>query len=719
MSCNISIPLQRIIDDVAEALAGKYISVDNPFLNESVLTDTTFRGDITMDTAARDALCSVIQNCNITAAELEWLATPTGDGEVAISSITGGVSWISLAGFVEDIISDIPDPVVRAEDVVISEGLSQADYNETFASYGYDTGITVTAKNGSLARNLADKVQDSIDLRDFTKPTDADHTSGIQAAADAAKLSKKPLIGAGTYHIKSGDVNFRHLQTDLKDCTFIVSKPYKIIGGGHAGTGNNPTQHLGSIRRPVITTVLDDLIDPTLQIIGAKGQNISISYIDYLQFYQSSDPTTFPADASQAYSIFNITSAIKISVDTDPRFDGGASQDGAGSRNQWFNENTINLGRCYGFYIRGSYPHNHNIINGGAFEGNSVIRIEHGNKNTFKSLRLEGSNAKVYFGEDSSGNTLERGWFSVPSNFYFLPEVEDYGILNDVRVIWDKASNKRVLMRLTELDAIYDNVLQDSNVRIYRAASRNYIKGIPLGFAAIASTKICGIKTGEFLMATLKGTAATSYIMRIFVYGIDKKQIMLTAESDYNVISLFTINAVLGCYERTFTGLNFFGLRDDRIKYVRVEIVARNTRASQTATDMTIFINSLEDMTKMEVLTEEQTTPTKVSLTKPTQFVGEVGQVVPGLTEDYKCTYMVYTKTTSATNSDVLVVNVDNLQLPNVGSTAVGDLIGIELDDGSVHWSTVESTAAKAVTISTALPSVSKTGSSVYVSRLV
>lgn len=104
MSCNISIPLQRIIDDVAEVLAGNYISVDNPFLNESVLTDTTFRGDITMDTEARNALCAILKTCGITAIELEWLDRPTVVGQVAISSTSLGevvTTWENLKALVQ------------------------------------------------------------------------------------------------------------------------------------------------------------------------------------------------------------------------------------------------------------------------------------------------------------------------------------------------------------------------------------------------------------------------------------------------------------------------------------------------------------------------------------------------------------------------------------------------------------------------------------------
>lgn len=128
MSCNIRIPIQQIIDDVAEALSGRYISVDNPFLNEAVLTDTTLRGDITADTKARDALCGILQTCGITAVELEWLDKPLSAGLIAISQETAGgitVSWESLDALITGGIVG----KVFAKDVLTDSGATQETVN--------------------------------------------------------------------------------------------------------------------------------------------------------------------------------------------------------------------------------------------------------------------------------------------------------------------------------------------------------------------------------------------------------------------------------------------------------------------------------------------------------------------------------------------------------------------------------------------------------------
>lgn len=173
MSCNISIPLQRIIDDVISALSGKYIATDNPYLNEAVLTATTFRGDITMDTEARNALCQIIQTCDITAEELEWLARPTAAGMVAVSGESGGeivTTWQNLVAIIEQTITENKEDV-RAEDVIVSASMSQADKNtelsNAIAGAKPDTQIVATAKFGGVDRTQADKNSDTKNSKDM------------------------------------------------------------------------------------------------------------------------------------------------------------------------------------------------------------------------------------------------------------------------------------------------------------------------------------------------------------------------------------------------------------------------------------------------------------------------------------------------------------------------------------------------------------------------
>lgn len=202
MSCNISIPLQRIIDDVAEALAGNYISVDNPFLNESVLTDTTFRGDITMDTEARNALCYILQTCDITAVELEWLAKPDTAGQVAASVVSDDgtiVSWVSWES-VFDTYGYAPDTSIK----------------RAYSTYVEMVGSLATMTDGMYIDVLADPVASlngvyRHDSGGFTKISDAadDLEGRILVSGGAIKDSYVSVTKDATGAVKrtQADIN--------------------------------------------------------------------------------------------------------------------------------------------------------------------------------------------------------------------------------------------------------------------------------------------------------------------------------------------------------------------------------------------------------------------------------------------------------------------------------------------------------------------------------
>lgn len=63
MSCNISIPMEDIIEAVQGELAKEFISIDNGVGNNTTLNSPNIKGDVTFDSAARDALCSALAEC--------------------------------------------------------------------------------------------------------------------------------------------------------------------------------------------------------------------------------------------------------------------------------------------------------------------------------------------------------------------------------------------------------------------------------------------------------------------------------------------------------------------------------------------------------------------------------------------------------------------------------------------------------------------------------
>ena len=194
MSCNIRIPLQQIIDDVAAALSDGFIKTDNAVLTEAVLNEVTIRGDISVDTAARNALCAILQTCGITAVELEWLDRPTVADMVAVSSLVGGeivVTWQDLDALIAAGIVG----KVSASDVSVAGGGSQEDKNTEFRNeldalpfengVLADTFVIATANGvGTVARTQRDVNADTVHIKDFGAKCDGitDDTIAFQTA---------------------------------------------------------------------------------------------------------------------------------------------------------------------------------------------------------------------------------------------------------------------------------------------------------------------------------------------------------------------------------------------------------------------------------------------------------------------------------------------------------------------------------------------------------
>lgn len=605
----------------------------------------------------------------------------------------------------------IPDTEVSTADGS-TQNAKNATYSLELSKQKLDTGITATAKHvGAIARNQSEKNDDFIDIRDFTRPTDADHTAGLIAAATVALAQKKKLQGAGTYKIKSGDVSFRFIELELDACTFVVDKPYKVVMGGDAGTGLNPSQKIGNVQNPTTSFTAIPTDTPTLRIMGAKNQSIKIGFVQELQFYQSTDPTTFPRDASQAYSTINIDFAMVLTVDTDPRFDEGSQADGAGSANQWFNENTINLNRCYGFFMRGSYNHNHNIIKGGSFEGVSTISIERGNKNHFKQIRFEGASNNVYFGENTLGNIVEKTYFGSEANFWMIPDVVDLGRMNSLRSVYDSKAHKRHIMSVTNNDSVSNKVVFD----VKRTPSKKYIKSNSLQYSIVARSAMFALYPQDYLFAQINGELDTLYTIRVYLYD-DNKQPIADATT-LNIESNLKAFANTNKLEKTVGTYIRLALLDDTAKYAMVEIVTTNDAYRQKARSIDVFINTLRPMEQQYFAPVGQASTIKIVTGKPTEFVGVLGDSIQDRNGTrYTCTHYIDTILVSGSGVNIVV---DDTYVSETGSTLIGDLIGIELDDNRVHWTTVAAISTNDITLDAALPSEASANNNVYISRLI
>lgn len=581
--------------------------------------------------------------------------------------------------------------------------------------------VVVDAKNRRWKRVNADTVKP--EMFGLTN-TPAATAAAFNAAANYCRESGAKLIKGAKFYTLGADVNLRSVNCDFLGCNIIVEDGFLLIIGGDAGTTINPEQILGIIKRPRAWSFNPaDYPNPTVKCIGAKGQTIRISHVDHIQFFQSTDPATYPSDASQAYSKFYIDFACTIGVDTDPRFNSGATADGAGSANQWFNENQFFLGRCIHFYYRGSYPHNNNRVYGGCFEtSNSHIEVAIGNKNFFYDVRFEGA-PKVTFGENTLGNVVEFTWFSSTAQVYedTLPvgAVIDNGALNIVKDARLSSTASDRVLTVSVQDTIFNGQPGNYNAR---QATRRAIRSVNRSAAQLlADTDFIEVSKGDYLFFGLKSLQGleSRYVAQIRSYD---KNFNLIAGNAANFESSAFATVFADAVQGTFSSNakhQRAGILSADIKYIRIDILSYGNASFDNALE--IFCNHVSRTPGRSRKSMVQNTKRGyfgICTTAPTKFLGRIGDIAAGTTADYRCTYALETTLADAAAASATQLRLTSFSLSGFGSVQIGDLIGIDLDDGNTHWTTVSAIGGGLHTITAALPSGASAGSAVYVSRL-
>lgn len=576
-------------------------------------------------------------------------------------------------------------------------GIFYADTsNTTTADNG---GTVIVGADGTRWRRLAADIQP--EYFGAVGNGVADDTAALLAARDAAKAGKLTFRGVGKYKLTQV-LDVREIAVDMSTAEFALSGGAQLIIGGHAGTSFNPDQSFGRVLTGSVSFNPAVYTNPSIRCIGAKGQRITVKYVDYLQFWMSTDPATYPRDSSQAYSTFNIGFAVKLSVDTDPLFDNGAAADGAGSANQWFNENIINLNRCFAFLMRGSYRHNCNYIIGGSFEGaNSYIDVQSGNKNRFMHTRLEGVSF-VRFSENTEGNILERSYFGSVSSIAL--NIDDTGLVNRVETATLVQSERQRLMDLNPFTPRWNNRPSPYNLqqisRTIRAAT---------AFGQIAETDVFMMRGREDIVFFDFDNTSSRYQVRVFVYDINGRFITPSSLQISSGFLVIEASRFAGSpHGGQPYGTHRLMILTAGTYYVRVEIAATDNRLAGSSKYFFIDLYS----SRARTLAKQKILPTT---SRPTQYIGYQGDVVQYKTG--RAYIDVHIQTTVAGFA------ADTITVPTaaLGTTVLvaGDVVGIEsATTGDVQWGTVVSATGETITINAAVPSWIAAGDDVYISRI-
>lgn len=168
---------------------------------------------------------------------------------------------------------------------------------------------------------------------------------------------------------------------------------------------------------------------------------------------------------------------------------------------------------------------------------------------------------------------------------------------------------------------------------------------------------------------------------------------------------------------------NFFIRRNELVKASMRGIRALRAGRDPTADQITDFSQSLNLMLKQWQGKPDFARGLKLFSRKRLHLFLAKGQqryTIGPATGDARCTELFGRTTISANEAAAQTVlsitsNADATSFPGQTQTmAASDFIGIELDDGTLHWSTISGTPAATATIANALPSQASAGNFVY-----
>jgi hypothetical protein len=541
-----------------------------------------------------------------------------------------------------------------------------------------------------------------------------DDAPGLQAAADAALARGLALYipRGGTYRLAS-TLNLRFIQLIADDATFSVD--HADIGihlGGNANSQNNPTQFIG-----MVTRVGGATATPTLRITGAKGQHIVIQRVDYVQVYADTDPAVSSTDSSSAYSSFWIKRCNTLELNNNAAT--------TGSSVQWINENKFWLDRIDNFYCRGTYAHNRNEFFGGSFEGATLggdLHLEVGQSNIFHGIRHEGSSGTIEFGANTYYNEVAFGYASnqrvglgdVRSGF----TISDLGWRNVVRWVRDPGLQRIPLIAINPFAVrsytndsggtgdYFSNIttLRGVNVQrlgistIHRANSR-----------PIWRSGIIPVEPGDAIV--FEGSAG---IFRYFVEVYDANGNQITTEPTNDVIVSAGIpwsggtTRYAASTNRTF---DTFQVRSGAVAFVRVGISSGSNAANVPIEFVGCYL--VTNWTRTQLFaTQAQLSQGAAASSVPTRGFAYQGEAVRKPTGGwYSCTFALETTLSASAAGGATSVSVTD-------ATGVedGDIVGILLDDGTTHWTSVTNLSGSTFDVS-ALPSAAASGRQIVFNR--
>jgi hypothetical protein len=590
---------------------------------------------------------------------------------------------------------------------------AQALLNRTESLKSTAAGLSTFSQteSGAVARTLQSKLADIIDIRDFGAVGDgvADDTNAILNAIAAATAANARIVlpVPKKYFLITNTVNFRNLAVDGASSTIYVNTPnIGVILGGTATSYLNPDQNIGSVFR---NTGLSQA-NPSLQVIGAKDQRITVRYVDYMQVWADMTNTV---DGSSAYSTFNILYAARLDLT-------------AGPNPGWINENTFHLNRCLQLNITGTatYWFDHNRFHGGTFENASSISMDYANDNKMWGTRFEVGPTTITFGPNADRNTIIKTFSASeysggPNSPLISGTITNNGgpgnaVLNEQQTLREAV----VVAEADTSDIVLNNtdasILPESN----RSTTLQCVSGLK-GNQPICMSDYLAAQRDDYYSFNFEGAnAGDAPLYRAAIYFYDANYQPLTPVAGW--VTAYTTVYVSGNSMMSTAGVatgQWMRITQAAltagVAFVKVAIDASNGQLPSALARrlyVTLFTLHATSNRADNAPSKSPRSRTYAVTAMPTQGYAPLGFtcVKTDFTARYHCTSSSETTLAAANNAGDTVINV-----ASATGFAAGDVVGINQDDRSTFWTTVTGVSGTAITIATALPTSSALGSRV------
>lgn len=515
----------------------------------------------------------------------------------------------------------------------------------------------------------------------------SDESAGFNAAADAARATGRGLFMPDGLTVRiDSTLNLRYIfDVDIRGTIRVSDTGMVVVGASRQKRDG------AMIRIRKVVYVKSTQTNVALRTIGLKQANVWVGECPYWQWYATNTPAD---DESCSYC-----NAWPGRIGILELYCRDNLKDGTFG---WITELNFFGGDIRLFRTDTDWHINEITFFKPCFE-RGEINIPVGNRIRFLGVRCE-YGTKVYLGKDTSRCVIEDSFLGTySSDRSGVQVVENKGIDNVITTSFSQYSQRRTLMSIDKNTTVLDGCAGVKGLR-------NLTPSIG-GFTTVAAGATI-FDTGKIQVKGGEGEFyARGWSMKRFQVFCSHKAIRVsviawsgdTQITDPSVLEAsgnLTYNATAKRWQQ---GANVneiaFGIRGETVTHVQIII----SSGAADAVFEWLEISGYVDGTGTDFPVDAFKRNLQVGLAqenKPTKGRAPVGTRVGTPRKIWESVSLVDTKVTdTALGADRRSVTVSS-----VDGTAVGDVVGIRLDSGVAHWTTIAGFSDKTVQLVAPIP---------------